>query len=135
MSVVCFTEITMLDWAHTGVNITVSGNGGPECTEFLSIPKRLLETVLVMCLIVPLMKWGFKNLSPLPASQLSTVDPFGKRLLLVLMALIFGIEIGFKFSSKTVIFLLNPCHITTALQVIKQLNFNELDTFKLFIIF
>lgn len=107
----------MLDWAHVGVNITVGGNGGPECTAFLSMTKRIVETVFVMCLTAPLMSWGFNNLSPVPAVSHSSIDPLGKRLLLVLMSLIFGIEIGFKFSSKTVIFLLNPCHVTTALQV------------------
>uniref|UniRef100_A0A1B6LH00 Transmembrane protein 164 n=1 Tax=Graphocephala atropunctata TaxID=36148 RepID=A0A1B6LH00_9HEMI len=107
----------MLDWAYTGVNITVGGNGGPECTAYLSMTKRILETIFVICLTAPLLKWGLRNLSPIMVVQERPVDPFGKRLLLVLMTLIFGIEIGFKFSSKTVIFLLNPCHVTTALQI------------------
>lgn len=107
----------MLDWAHSGVNITVGGNGGPECTAFLSMYKRVVETIFVMCLTAPLMTWGFRNLSPIPAIEAPLADPFGKRLLLVLMSLVFGIEIGFKLASKTVIFLLNPCHMTTAIQV------------------
>lgn len=108
----------MLDWAHTGVNITVKGNGGPECTAFLSTTQRVLETILVLCLTAPLVKYGLSNLSPAPTTHSSATEPPGKRFLLVMMTLIFGIEIGFKFSSRTVIFLLNPCHVTTALQVI-----------------
>ncbi|KAJ8955641.1 hypothetical protein NQ318_001472 [Aromia moschata] len=41
----------------------------------------------------------------------------GRRTLLVLMCLIWGMEIGYKFSSRTVIYLLNPCHVTTAIQI------------------
>lgn len=41
----------------------------------------------------------------------------GKQVLLVLMTFVLGLELGFKFSSRTVIFLLNPCHITTIMQV------------------
>lgn len=40
-----------------------------------------------------------------------------KQVLLVLMTFVLGLEIGFKFTSRTVIYLLNPCHITTIMQV------------------
>lgn len=44
-------------------------------------------------------------------------DRGGKRLLVILLALLWGMEIGFKFASRTVIYLLNPCHVTTLIQV------------------
>ncbi|XP_066600475.1 transmembrane protein 164 isoform X2 [Prorops nasuta] len=51
--------------------------------------------------------------------QLSRVkhDFYGKRILLLIMSMVFGMEIGFKFTSRTMIYLLNPCHITTAMQL------------------
>lgn len=49
-------------------------------------------------------------------------DRGGKRLLLVIVSMVFGMEFGFKFASKQLIYLLNPCHITTALQV----SFNDM---------
>lgn len=107
----------MLDWTYVGVNTTVAGNGGPECANYLTWKTRVLETVVILICMCLLIKWGLKNLSPLDVCCTETCDPNGKRILLVLMTLIWGIEIGFKFSSKTLIFLLNPCHITTALQV------------------
>lgn len=107
----------MLEWAYVGVNITVAGNGGPECANYLTWKTRIFETVVILFCMCLLIKWGLKTLSPLDVCCTETCDPTGKRILLVLMTLIWGIEIGFKFSSKTLIFLLNPCHITTALQV------------------
>lgn len=44
-------------------------------------------------------------------------DRGGKRALLVLVSMVFGMEIGFKFATKQLIYLLNPCHVTTAIQV------------------
>lgn len=43
--------------------------------------------------------------------------PAGKQILLVVMTLILGLELGFKFASRSVIYILNPCHIITMIQV------------------
>lgn len=44
-------------------------------------------------------------------------DRRGRKLLLVIVSLVFGMEVAYKFSTRTVIFLLNPCHVITALQI------------------
>lgn len=106
----------VMDWAYSGVNTTVPRNAGPECAEYLSPTRRRIETVIVLIAAVGLFEWGYNRIS-LPTAAYIRRDRGGRRALLVLMSIIWGMEIGYKFSSKTVIYLLNPCHVTTAIQI------------------
>lgn len=109
--------LNVAEWAYAGVNHTLAGNGGPECAAFLSPLRRLIETCLAACLACYLAYWSYGRIQVPPVPKVVRQDRGGKRALLVLMCLIFGMEMGFKFSSKTVIYILNPCHIITFLQI------------------
>jgi hypothetical protein len=107
----------MFEWAYSGVNASMPSNGGPECAAFLSSSRRLIETAITLAFAVICILWGYRNLSVIPQiCSCSQKDDAGKRVLLVITSLMWGMEIGFKCASRTVIYLLNPCHITTALQ-------------------
>lgn len=112
------------DVLYGGVDFSLPGNGGKECAAFLSSNQRVVETAvyeLFTCFVLWKMLGKLSIPEKLPAYREGT--GVGKRLLLVVHCLIFGIEIGFKFATKQVIFLLNPCHVLTAIQV-SQLDCN-----------
>lgn len=52
-----------------------------------------------------------------PVLKGNPVEPGTKRGLLVLLCLVFGIEIGYKICSKQVLYLFNPCHVITIVEV------------------
>ncbi|XP_023710511.1 transmembrane protein 164 isoform X1 [Cryptotermes secundus] len=108
----------MFEWAYSGVNASLPGNGGPECASFLSLSRRITETGITLAFAVICILWGYRNLSLIPQiCSCGQKNDTGKRVLLVVISLMWGMEIGFKFASRTVIYLFNPCHITTALQI------------------
>lgn len=111
-----------MDWAYGGANKTVARNAGPECEQYLNPKWRFFETVIVLVFAVVLFKWSYKKITLPPSESYTRKDTKGRQLLLVLMCIIWGMEIGYKFSSRTVIYLLNPCHVTTAIQVAKTVD-------------
>ena len=101
----------------SGVDPKVPGNGGPDCAAYLSLTQRLVETVIFTLVGIGYTWWSYNRIRLPHKYAYIRKDRGGKRALLVIMSLVWGIEIGFKFSSRTLIYLLNPCHITTAIQV------------------
>lgn len=106
----------MIEWAISGVN-TSSTSGGPVCRYYMTDTRRLIETFLAVGLAMLLTSWGYANLTLPRTNNYTHKHQTGKTLLLVFFSVAFGIEIGFKLASKTVIYLLNPCHVMTVIQV------------------
>lgn len=108
----------MFEFTFKGVNISVPSTGGPECANYLPLKRRAWETVLGITFAGLLIWSGWKNLYPvLKPSSSQRRDRFGRNILLVAMCLVIGCEVGFKLQAQSTIFLLNPCHVTTAIQV------------------
>ncbi|XP_067122259.1 transmembrane protein 164 [Centruroides vittatus] len=112
-----FSLGNVTDWAISGVDHSIEGNGGPDCVKYLSPNRRLYETIFATILALIYLYWGIRRIHIPPVPKISKEDRGGRRSLLMLMCLVLGMEIGFKFSSKTVIYFLNPCHIVTMIQI------------------
>ncbi|CAJ0583942.1 unnamed protein product, partial [Mesorhabditis spiculigera] len=100
--------------AIAGVNHSIEGNGGPLCISFMPTWQRYLESLI----FVPIASYIAYRLWPYLDLNF-TCDPrdASRSPVLTWYSLIFGAEIAYKLISKTGIFLLNPCHITTIMQL------------------
>uniref|UniRef100_A0A673LTW2 Transmembrane protein 164 n=1 Tax=Sinocyclocheilus rhinocerous TaxID=307959 RepID=A0A673LTW2_9TELE len=115
---------SLLDWMYGGVDPMFEGNGGPECAAFLSPRQRIFETLIIVFISILEVVVAIKKLNvPKEVRDVgkdgrrSKEDTWGKNLLLVALCMTFGVEVGFKFATKTVIYLLNPCHVVTMVQL------------------
>ncbi|ESO83790.1 hypothetical protein LOTGIDRAFT_55380, partial [Lottia gigantea] len=108
------------DFILSGVNFDLPGNGGKECSEFLPLTQRIIESILSLLLAVYLI-WKFYPNLKVPLVGKDALDRemnyWGKRVMLVIMCLTFGIELGFKFATRQMIWIFNPCHMATIIQI------------------
>lgn len=110
-------------WAYDGVNASIPRNTGPECSGYLTKERQFIECIFVLIICLLALKWGITNLNKkqFKIKHLQTITQErttnGKQLLLIIMTFTLGLELGFKLASRTVIYILNPCHITTIIQV------------------
>ena len=105
------------DIFYGGIQPNIPGNGGPTCVAFLSKGQLVFETLLGTALVVLFALCGAKTYT-LPAKVTSAgKDPPFKKVLLVILSIVFAIEIVFKVRSRQLLYLLNPCHVCTVLEV------------------
>ncbi|XP_034290942.1 transmembrane protein 164 isoform X1 [Pantherophis guttatus] len=115
----------LMDWMYGGVDPSFEGNGGRECAAFIPWEQRLLEslvftTIGILEILVSLQKIrrsAAREAADLLAQSRLKEESWGRNVLLVTLCLTFGVEVGFKFASRTVIYLLNPCHVVTMMQI------------------
>ena len=106
------------NWTYTGVDHKFAGAGGQECVDFIPARQKVFETFLFIGVAILEMCFAYPRLKlPKRIPPAENRDRTGKKVMLVIMCLTFGCEIGFKFSTKTMIWILNPCHMITAIQV------------------
>lgn len=113
-----------LDALYGGVDFQLPGNGGADCVAFMSFQRRTLETlgyVLFNCILFIVAKRKCKLPSRKPRCG-ENENSIIKMTLLAFLSLILGIELGYKLSTKQLIYILNPCHILTVTQVSKTLT-------------
>jgi hypothetical protein len=80
------------DWSYTGVNFDLAGNGGDECQLFIPVWQRIFESVVTTIMSGIIIMMAFMRLTLPNITHKSNRDYCGKRILLVIMCLTFGIE-------------------------------------------
>lgn len=105
-------------WAYDGVNSSIPRNTGPECVQYLSARRHLIESAILVPSMLLLLKFSLGKIAPIKIDYkpLDRVYP-GKQTLLIMMSALLGLEMGFKLCTRTAIYILNPCHITSMVQV------------------
>lgn len=101
---------------YGGIRADIPGHGGAECAAYLSKNTMILETLLSTSMMITVGVFGFFTYTMpqiIPSEKCSTM----KKLLLILLCLVLGVEFGYKMCSRQVLYLLNPCHVITVIEV------------------
>ncbi|XP_037955115.1 transmembrane protein 164-like [Teleopsis dalmanni] len=107
-------------WAVEGVTEETPRTTGPECINYMTNRRRWIESIIFTIIFIYIICWAVKRLKPIllpPPKEIDKPHTVIRLLLLISMTFIFGVEMGYKLSSKSVIFVMNPCHIQTMAQV------------------
>ncbi|XP_065644267.1 transmembrane protein 164 [Hydra vulgaris] len=112
--------------SYSGVNHSISGNGGVDCYNFISLEQRFLDTfVFTVIFGITLLPYISRSLycphkldiEKLCIKSVSKSISGVRKLLLIILSFIFGIQVGFKILKCVWLFLLNPCHVITGVQI------------------
>lgn len=104
------------DVLYGGIRPDIPGNGGAECAAYLSRNTMIFETLLSTFMMIVVGVFGYYTYS-MPQIFLPEKCSTVKKLLLIVLCLVLGMEIGYKASSRQVLYLLNPCHVITVIEV------------------
>jgi len=124
----------MLEWTYAGINFSAKNtepwadDGGIECAAHSTLRQRLFETILTVIVASYEIYYAIYHAkNPLGTSfpreyarERQGRPSVLRRIVLVCYALLWGIEIGFKLASRQFIYILNPCHMVSLIQVNKN---------------
>ena len=120
---VMFAQKTLeLRWILHGVDTEKFPRmGGQQCVDYIDGQQKLIETIFVCILGVAEILYGLKQIRDNHKFRLEKHDHHQdenvRKTLLLILAFVFGIEMGIKVATHTVIWALNPCHVLTCAQV------------------
>jgi len=110
------------DWLAGGVDHSLPGNGGPTCSSFRSSNRWIWETVLFTAFSLSIGWWARNRQERVTKEAAVQAKREWRRNIwvqigLVSHTLILGIQLGYKVTSRQLVYILSPCHAVTALQV------------------
>ncbi|XP_067943941.1 transmembrane protein 164-like [Watersipora subatra] len=112
--------VTLWDGFVKGVNFSIPGTGGAECVAFIPTSQKIAETIFALFISFTFTFVGWSNISTdmdLHHYEDRRIS-LTRQLMLTALCLVFGVEVGYKLSTSTVIWLANPCHLLTMTQIV-----------------
>jgi len=114
-----FGDLAM-DYLIGGIDQNLAGNGGPDCLYFRSDSRKIMESLIILLISFLSVRHGAQEVwseISVPVATSSVVSG-SRQAVTAFMTTIFGIQIGYKLVSRTLIWLLQPCHGITVLQIV-----------------
>ena len=100
---------------YGGIRADIPGHGGAKCVAYLSRSLMVADTTIASIMMITVLIYALKTYT-LPRAIKDDGNPLTKRVLLVLIAVLFGIELGYKICSRQMLYIMNPCHVITAVE-------------------
>ncbi|KRX17762.1 Twinkle protein, mitochondrial [Trichinella nelsoni] len=112
-----------MDLIMGGVNFSDPSSGGDECFHYLTVYQRLVETVLVLPVAILQLCYIWPKARSMEVPHAPNFRAYNncKKLgsfLLFILILVFAVEVSYKVRTGSLIFLLNPCHVATMLEIL-----------------
>ena len=101
---------------YGGIRVDWPGHGGEACVEFLPFEMRVADTLVACLIMLFFFSYAFKKCKA-PPNIVTIENSSAQRVFLVILSTVFGVQVGLKLASKSLMYMLNPCHIMTITQV------------------
>lgn len=101
---------------YGGIRLDIPGHGGAECAAYLSTGTKIAETCLSTVMMLVCLAYSLKHIS-LPSKPPPENEHVLAKPLLALLSIIIGLEISYKITSGELLYILNPCHVLTVVEV------------------
>ena len=101
---------------YGGIRLDIPGHGGAECATYLSTATKIAETCLSTIMMLVCLVYALKHVT-LPSKPPPENEHVWTKPLLALLSIIIGLETGYKITSGELLYILNPCHVLTVVEV------------------
>jgi hypothetical protein len=120
---------SLLRTLYGGLDPSIPGMGGRDCALHIPFRVKVFEAIAVIVYLGILYVWTAKTLTSVTEDDVRVMKERDQRLggkmkkvVLMMLSLVFGMELSFKIITGRLLFVLNPCHAITLSQVLRFLS-------------
>ncbi|XP_062521381.1 transmembrane protein 164-like [Corticium candelabrum] len=112
------------DTLYGGINASIDGVGGAECARHIPRWVKICEEIIVLIYLFVLYAWTARTLSRVSDDDVRAmgererrIGSFSRRFVLMVLAMVLGMELSYKLVTRQLLFVMNPCHVVTITQL------------------